>query len=218
MSQIAVLGLGRFGAAVARKLSENGVDVLAVDRNEGRVQELRDVVHAAIVGDATDRKTLESLQLAEFNGVILCLGDRMDASILAALHLRELGVEHIWAKALDEDHATILSKLGVSNPVLPERDTALRLADEISFPNLLDFIPLYPDYSIMEVAPRAEFVGKSLRDLDLRAKHGVELVAVQELIPERMTIAPGGDYVIKESDVLVVLGRNEDIDKITKSE
>ncbi|HRU05103.1 MAG TPA: TrkA family potassium uptake protein [Candidatus Brocadiia bacterium] len=216
MSQFAVIGLGRFGSAVAKKLAENGCQVLVMDRDHKTVQAFRDIATAAYIGDATDRKALESLGLKQVDAVILCLGERMEASILAALYLREMGVKEVWAKAASEDHAKVLSTLGVSKTVLPERDTAHRLASQLSFPNMLDYLPLHPDYSIMQVTCPPDLTGKSLRDLNLRAKYGIQVLAVQEYVPQRITIAPDGGFVVKDSDVLIVLGRNEDIEKLTR--
>lgn len=215
MRQFAVLGLGNFGSAIARQLIENKCEVLVMDRDSKIVQAFRDIAHAAVIADVTDRKALESLRLDEIDVVILCLGERMEASVLATLFLKELGVKEIWSKASSEDHAKILSRLGVSKTVLPERDTAQRLANQLSFPNMLDFIPLQAEYSITQVSCPPGLAGKSLRELDLRAKFGIQVLAVQEYVPERVNMAPDGDFVVKDSDVLIVLGRHDDIKKIS---
>lgn len=218
MRQFAVIGLGQFGSAMAGKLIENGCEVLVMDRDEKLVQGFRDKAHAAVIGDATDRKALESLRLDEVDVVILCLGERMEASILATLFLRELGVKEIWSKVSSDDHAKILSRLGVANTVLPEKDTAHRLADQLTFPNMLDYLPLHPDYSIMQITCPTALSGKSLRELDLRAKYRVHVLAVQESAPERIEMAPDGEYVVKDSNMLIVLGRNEDIARLSRGQ
>lgn len=216
MRQFAVIGLGRFGSAMAGKLIENGCEVLVMDKDPKPVQGFRDQAHAAVIGDATDRKALESLRLDELDVVILCLGERMEASILATLYLKELGVKEIWSKVVSADHAKILSRLGVSKTVLPEKDTAQRLANQLSYPNMLDYLPLHPEYSIMQITCPPELSGKSLKELNLRSKYGVQVLAVQEYVPERIDMAPDGDFVVKDSDVLIVLGRNEDIEKLSR--
>lgn len=218
MRQFAVIGLGRFGTAIARRLAKNGCEVLAIDKNADRVQELRDVVDAAVIGDATDRKVLEQLRLTEVDEVVVCMGEQMEESIMTALHLVEMGIKRLWSKASSEAHARILNRLGVENTILPERDTANRLADRLSFPNLLEFVPLTAGYSIIQLACPREMVGKSLRDLDLRVKHGVQVLAVREGVPDRITMAPGGDFVVKDSDVLTVLGPTKALEKLAGKE
>ena len=214
MRQFAVIGLGRFGSAVARRLVKNGCQVLAMDKDEDKAQAMRDVVDAVVIGDATERKVLEQLRLTEVDEVIVCMGDQMAASILVALHLIEMGVKHIRSKAVGVDHENVLLRLGVEQTFVPERDMAERMADRLSFPNMLEFIPVLPEYAIMELACPSEMSGKSLRELDLRALHGVQVLAVREYVPERITMSPGGDFVVKDSDVLIVLGRNEDIEEV----
>ena len=215
MSQFAVIGLGSFGSALAQKLVENGCEVLAIDKDETRVHDMQDKVQTAVIGDVTIRRTLEALPLADMDAVIVCLGDQMDSSILAALYLRELGVKEIRAKAISEDHAKILAALGVSHLILPEQETAVRLAKELSFPNVLDYFPLHPEYCIADMDSSPKFVGKSLRELDLGARHNVQVIAVRQKNPEGVQMAPDGRYVIQEGDVLVVLGRNKDVERMT---
>ncbi len=214
MSQFAVIGLGSFGSALASKLVENGCEVLALDKSEQAVEAVQDLVQTAVIGDVTVRRTLEVLPLRDMDAVIISLGDHMDAAILAALYLRELGVEHIWAKAINEDHAKILAALGVERAILPEREMAARLATELSYPNALDYLKLPPEYHITEVRPRREFVGKSLSQLNLASRFNVQVIAVHG--PERADVhmAPDGSYVIQEHDVLVVLGKAKGIDQL----
>lgn len=214
MKQFAVIGLGSFGSVLATKLAQDGCEVLAVDENPTRVESVRDVVLTAVIADVTSRKALESLPLADMDRVAVCLGDHMDASILAALYLKELGVKEIWAKAIDEDHAKILTAVGVSHTILPERDTALRLARDFCFPNMLDYFPLHPDYSIAEMAPLRDFVGRSFSELNLGSKLSVQVIAVRDGTSNGITMAPDGSYVVRDTDLLVLLGRNKDINRL----
>ncbi len=214
MGQFALIGLGSFGAALAQTLVDNGCEVLAVDLDEKRVEEVQDVVQTAVIGDVTVRRTLEVLPLGDMDGVIISLGDHMDAAILAALYLQELGVKNIWAKAINEDHAKILTALGVQRTILPEREMATRLGTELSYPNALDFLALPPEYRITEVRPNETLEGKSLRDLDLGAKFNVQVIAVHGPKNEDVQMAPDGRYVIQKTDVLVVLGKVKDIDRL----
>ncbi len=215
MGKFVVLGLGSFGFYMAKTLYENGQEVIAVDNDEGIIEKIKDFSTQAFVADATDKETLESIGVKEADAVIVGLGPRMEPSILSVLYLRELGVKEIIVKALNEDHQKILEVLGATEVIYPEKDIAIRTAHKIMSGNVIDFLPLAPGYSIQQIAPPADFIGKSLRELDLRRKYGIQVIAVKEIIPEKLHLIPSGDFVIKESDMLLVVGKDEDIRRLS---
>ncbi|MBN2059645.1 MAG: TrkA family potassium uptake protein [Deltaproteobacteria bacterium] len=214
MKRFAVIGLGNFGFHAARALYEDGNDVVAIDLDKGRVHAIDPYSTEAIVSDATDTEALKALGLENMDGVIVSTGTKISTSILICLHLQEIGVKKILAKALDEDHGKILRRVGATEIIHPERDMAIRVSHGLSRPNVLDFVPLGEDYDLVQVGPPKEFIGKSLKELNLRAKYKVHIIAIKELIPENFLLVPPAGFVIKDSDILIMLGKSEDIDKI----
>jgi trk system potassium uptake protein TrkA len=214
MKKYAVIGLGNFGFHVAKALYNDGHEVVAIDTDKAHVQAIDQYSSEAIVMDATDKEALGTLGLDQMDGVIIATGTNLGTSVLICLYLQEIGAKTILAKALDEDHEKILKRVGATEIIHPERDTALRVARSLSTPNALDFIPLAKDYELVQVAPPKEFLDKNLIQLNLRAKYNVQVIAIRELSPENMVLAPSADFVIKNSDVLILLGRTEDINKI----
>ncbi|MFQ5431652.1 MAG: potassium channel family protein [Nitrospinota bacterium] len=212
--RFAVLGLGKFGFYLARRLYEQGHEVIAVDVDKEVVQNIKDFSTQAIIADATNKETLLSLGIEEVDTAIVSLGTRMDHSILVTLHLKEIGLKEIVVKAITEDHRKILETIGATQVIFPEKDMAEKLALSVSSRNILDHLELSPGFSIMELAPSPSFVGKTIKDLQLRNIYGVQVIAIKELIPERMNLIPSPDCVIKESDILVVMGRDEDLKKV----
>ena len=215
MGKFAVIGLGNFGFNVAKTFFENGDEVLGIDRNKDRAQRTQNHASQCIIADATDKSVLETAGLKDMDGVVVSLGENLSASILVTLFLRELGVENVIVKITSEDHGRALEKVGATATVFPERDTAVRLANSLSSPNILDYFPLSPEYSITEVAPPASFIGKSLGQLELLGKHNLNVVAVRKLEPEKTIINPTVRYTVRKGDILIVLGRREDIDKLS---
>jgi trk system potassium uptake protein TrkA len=214
MKKFAVIGLGNFGFHVAKALYADGNEVVAIDTDKNRVQAIDAFSSESVVMDATDKDALKALGLAAMDGVIVSTGTKISTSILICLHLQEIGVKKILAKALDEDHAKILKKVGATEIIHPERDMALRIARGLSTPNILDFIPLAEEFDLVQVGPPREFIGKTLRDLNLRAKYGVHVIAIRELVPENFVLVPPAGFVIKDSDILIMLGKSEDLKKI----
>lgn len=214
MKRFAVIGLGHFGFHAAKALFEDGNEVVAIDTDKARVQEISPHATEAIVLDATDKEALRTLGLDRMDGVIVSVGTKISTSTLICLYLQEIGVKSILVKALDEDHEKILKRVGATVIIHPERDMALRVARGLSTPNVLDFIPLAKDFDLVQVVPPREFLGKSLAQLNLRARHNVQIIAVKELTPENMVLAPPADFVVKSSDLLIMLGRSQDINKI----
>jgi len=216
MRRFVVIGLGHFGFSVAKVLYEEGHEVLAIDSNKEIIQDIKDFCSQAILADARDKETLIALGLEDVDVAVISLGDQMEASILATLYLREIGIKEIITKAISEDHGKILRKIGASEVIFPEKDMAEKLARRLSAPNMMDYLPLTPEYGIMEIAPPSRFIGKSLADLKLRNKYGVQVIAVKELVPERMNLIPPPEFILKDSDSLVVIGRTEDLERLKK--
>ncbi len=214
MKRFAVIGLGNFGFYAAKALFEDGNEVIAIDTDRSRVQAIDPHATEAIVLDATEKEPLKSLGLEHMDGVIVSTGNKISPSILICLHLHEIGVKKILAKALDDDHAKILNRVGATQIIHPERDMALRISRGLSRPNVLDFIPLAEEFDLIQVGPPRAFIGKSLKELNLRAKYNVHIIAIKELVPENFLLVPSADFVIKDSHILVMLGKTEDIRRI----
>jgi trk system potassium uptake protein TrkA len=217
MRKFVVIGLGMFGFYIAKSLYEKGHEVIAIDKNKDIVQKIKEFSTQAIVADATDKDTLVALGVQDVDGAIIGLGTSLDASVLVTLYLKEMGVKNIVAKAITEDHGKILNTIGATEIIFPEKDIAIKVATSVSSTNLLDYLPLAEGYSIMEIAPPGSFMGKTIRDLQLRNVYGVQIIAVKELIPERLNFIPSPDFIIKDSDSLIVMGKNEDLEKIEKA-
>jgi trk system potassium uptake protein TrkA len=214
MKRFAVIGLGNFGFHAVKALYEDGNEVVAIDADRSRVQAIDPYSTEAVVLNATDKEALKSLGLENMDGVIVSTGTKISTSILICLHLHEIGVVKILAKALDEDHGKILKRVGATEIIHPERDMAVRISRGLSRPNVLDFIPLAEDFDLVQVGPPKAFIGKSLRELNLRARYNVHIIAIKELVPDNFILVPPAGFVIKDSDILMMLGKTEDIRKI----
>jgi trk system potassium uptake protein TrkA len=216
MKQFAVIGLGNFGFYLATRLYERGHEVLAIDIDSKRVQDIKDHVNRAVVAAATDREAMEALGVKDMDAVVVSIGSHLSNSILATLVMKDIGVNYILAKAHSEAHGRTLEKIGALEVLFPERDTALTLAERLDNPNMLDYFPFMEGYSIVQLAPPREFIGKALYQLDLINRYGVQVVAVKELVPERMNMIPTGKFVVKDSDILILLGPNDALEKLRK--
>lgn len=214
MKRFAVIGLGNFGFNMAKALYAEGNEVIAIDTDKAKVQTISPNCTEAIVMNATDNEALKSLGLENFDAVIISTGTKISFSLLICLHLHEMGVKQILVKAIDDDHAKILLRVGATDIIHPERDMAIRVARGLSRPNILDFIPLADEYDLIQVGPPTAFIGKNLKEINLRAKYNVHVIAIKELAPENFVLAPPADFVIKDSDILMMLGKSEDIRKI----
>lgn len=209
--KFAVIGLGSFGSYLAKTLYEKGHDVLVIDKDKDKVEEARDFSTQAVWMDSADKESLQALGIQDMDVVIVSLGPEMEPSILTVLYLHELGVNKILAKALSVDHGKILEAIGATEVIYPERDMAIRLAQRLSSRNVLEYLPLAENISIQEIVPPEAFIGKKLKDLDLTNKYRVQVIAVRQLVPEKLIFIPGADFVIKDSDVLVVMGDESNI-------
>lgn len=207
--QFAVIGLGRFGSSVARTLYQMGFDVLAIDVNEQRVQHMMTEVTHCVQADSTDEEAMRSLGIRNFDHVVVAIGSDIQASILTTLIVKELGVKWLVVKAQNDLHGKVLQKIGADRIIYPERDMGLRVAHHLISPNILDIIELSDDHSIVEIKATKRMVGKSLHKLAIRAKFGCNVIAIKG--DDQMNIAPRAEDVIKEGDILVVVGDNNHI-------
>ena len=213
MRSFAIIGMSSFGFFLARELTREGVEIMAIDLDEEKIEKIKPFVKKAVIADGTDRSTLETLGVNELDGVVVSLG-QIESSVLTTLHLKELRIRNIVSKALSEEHGKILKMVGATDVVFPEKDMASRVARTLTHENIIEHIPLAAGYSIVEIAPPVSFLGKSLGELDLRREYGVQVIVVKEMVPENVVLVPMADYVIKDSDVMVIMGRDEDLKKI----
>lgn len=216
MKRFCVIGVGNFGYHIARALFEEGHEVTAIDMSQEKIQQIKDHCSVAIHGDAASKEFLAAHGVTDMDAVIVSTGQKSHLSTLITLFLKEMGVKRILAKSNDHDHGRILSKVGATEVIHPEKDMALKTARALSYPNILDFIPLAEEYSITEAAPPKSFIGKDLITLDLRREQHVTVVAIKDALTGAFIPAPSPKHVIKDSDVLVLLGRSEDIDTVLK--
>jgi trk system potassium uptake protein len=208
----AVIGLGHFGAFALRVLYEAGKDVIALDADADKVRGAAEFAREAVTADATDVQVLRNLEIGDVDVAIVSLGERLDVITLCALHLKELGVPYIAVKALSEEHGRILKAIGVSEVIHPEKDAATRLARRLVRQDVIDYLPLLPGYSIVEISAPPEFVGKTLRELAIRNRLNVQLIAIQR--KDKLTIVPRAEDVIAADDLLVLLGEDRDLDRV----
>ncbi len=208
----AVIGLGRFGAAVARTLVDLGHDVIGVDKDELQVQHVADVVTQALELDATDERALRSAGIADVDAAVVSMGENVEASLLIVMTLKDMNVDRVIAKATTEIHGRILEKIGVSRVVFPERDMGVRVAHSIVVPTVVDHIELSREFSLIELPPAPDFVGRTLQELALRPRFGVTVIAINrrdETGLETTVVSPPADEIIRAGDVLVILGHND---------
>lgn len=214
MKSYFVIGLGRFGTEVARKLYELGCEVLVVDKDSDLVQQISQDVTQAVVADARDKDVLRALGAKSFDCAVVAIGDNLADSVLATMNVKELGIPRVVCKASDETHRQVLLKLGADQVVIPEQEYADRLARSLSSHNVLDYIELSEDYGIIEVPAPKSWVDKSLKELHVRAKLGVNILAVKQ--GSQINVSPSADYAIDQQDVLVVLGDTQALKKVQK--
>ncbi len=218
MKQFAVIGLGNFGYFLAINLYDKGHDVLAIDKRESMVQEIKDRVTQAVVADATDLKAMQALELDQFDAVIVSIGSVLSNSILATLNLADLGVKQIHAKALNESHGRILRKIGATEVLFPEKDLAIALGERLHNPNMLDYLPFIKGYSISQFTPPEAYIGSRLKALDLINRFGVQVLAVKEDATDQYNMIPTANYKIKGGDVLVILGPDGALETLGREE
>lgn len=227
MKQYVVIGLGRFGAGVAKTLAEKGQQVLAIDSREDVVQDLAEYVTNAVCIDATDEKALKNVGVQSADVAIVAIGKSLEASILVTLALKDLGVPKIIAKAVSETQGKVLDKIGVNEIIFPERDMGEKLANKLVSPEVVEEINLSPEYSMFEIATPQEFINKSLKELEVKTRHSINIVAIKRKVKssgrkagakpaELLNILPKGEDILMEDDMLLILAPYEAIEKMKK--
>lgn len=216
MKRFVVVGLGHFGSWVARALHAEGHEVLAVERRADIVDRYADRVGRAVVGDGTDRSLLEEVGAGEADAGIVSTGGDLAASILATQALQDLGVDDIYVKVTSQEAARVLEALGVTETIFPEREVAYRLAHRLPSKTVMGYIPLAGEHSIQELAIPDDWIGRSLRDLALPRAHGVQVVALYDVLSGKLDVVPDADRPLKESDVAIVVGADETIAKLVE--
>jgi trk system potassium uptake protein len=210
----AVIALGRFGGSICRTLTDEGMEVLAIDKNEERVNEYAMIASHAVVGDTTDEAVLKSLGIRNFDHVIVAIGDDIQSSILTTLILKELGVGRITAKAQNDYHEKVLLKIGADSVVHPERDMGKRIANNMASSNVVDYLELSDEHSIVEIVANGKLNGHTIMDLDIRKKYGLNIVAIKR--GEEIIVSPQAKETIYINDVLIVIGTDQDINRFEK--
>ena len=217
MRQFIVVGLGKFGMEVALALASNGMQVLAIDKDPRKTEAIADKVTYAVRADATDQKELAALGLSGADAAIVSLGNKIEDSVLATMILKEFGIPEVIVKGISKEHGKILKLVGATEVVFPEEDMARKIAQKIMHPNIIEHIPLLPNYSIVEIIAPKTFQGKTLLELNLRREYGVEVLMIRRGTNVRMVPAATMEK-IQEGDILLMLGKNEDLEKIRQME
>ena len=214
MKRAIVIGLGIFGINLVSALYEGGFEVIAIDKNKDAVQKAKDCSTKAIVADGIDKEVMEMIGVQQDDVVIISFGEDLAASTLITLHLKQLNVRNIIVKAPNEEHKLILEKVGATEVVIPEKEMARKVAKSLISPNVLDYLPLSDDYMISELAPPNSFLGKTIAELQLRGKYHIEVIAIRDIISDRIHMVPPANFIIKDGEVLIVVGKEKDIRKI----
>lgn len=210
--EFAVIGLGRFGGNLCKELVSLGVDVLALDKNMERVQDYSSIVSHAAELDAVDKDSLSAVGISNFDCVIISLGKGIESSILATLILKEMGIEKVWVKARNEYHEKVLKKIGADKIIHPERDMAIRIANHIVSDKVTDYIELSDKYSIVEIVASDKIVGKSLSELNIRAKYHCNIIGIKKS-SDNILISPAPDLKIDSNDILITIGSNNNLER-----
>lgn len=212
--EFAVIGLGRFGGSIVRELANQGLEVMAIDSQEERVNEFSMIASHAVVGDTTDETVLKSIGIRNFDHVIVAIGDDIQSSILTTLILKELGVNHITVKAQNDYHEKVLLKIGADTVVHPERDMGKRIAHKLVSNSILDYLELSDKHSIVEIVAGGGLVNHTILELDVRAKFGINIVAIKR--GDDINVSPQANEVILENDILIVIGTDVDINRFER--
>lgn len=216
MQRIVVIGLGNFGMAVAESLTSKGVDVIAVDRRQELVDRIAHRAARAVVGDGTNPEVLRDVGCKTADVGIVATGDDITASILAVLALKDTGVREIYVKVISEPHVRVVEKLGVTGTVFPERDSGRRLAEAVVSTDILSYFPLGDDFALQEMAVPDSWLGKSLKDLEMRGRFNITVVAVRDVLTGTIVGVPDPDALLKDSDTLFISGAKSDLARVTR--
>ena len=210
-----IIGLGEFGLHLALNLSKHGCDCVVADKDSNRVESVREYVMKAVVADVLNKDSIAHFVPAETDFAVISLGN-VEASIMATLHLKDMGIDPVYVKAISQEHERILRLMGISRTIFPEKDMGERFATKLMNHNLLDYLPLSEDYSVAELAPLRYMEGKTLKELDFRKKYNLSIMAIREYVPQKLVITPGADFVVKISDTLLVLGERKYIENYNR--
>lgn len=214
MKRFVVIGLGSFGSALAKKLKNNECRVTGLDSDPDNVEDMKDYLFEAVIGDATDRDTLATLELEKADGVVISLGEDITRSLLSTLHAKELGARHIVVKGVTPEHGKLLKNLGVERVVFPETEIAMQLADRLTWPSVIDYLPIDPEYSFVEVAIPESFANQRLMDADLRKRFGIWVVGVKDALTGKLTMFPDGTFKLSEDQMLLVVGKEKELHRL----
>ncbi|SFA88997.1 potassium channel family protein [Clostridium frigidicarnis] len=210
--QFVVIGLGRFGISVAKTLYESGHEVLAIDKNEDLIQEVSDNVTHAVQMDATDENALRTIGIRNFDVAVITIGSNIQSSVMVALIVKELGVKYIIAKAHNDLHAKVLYKIGADRVVQPEKDMGVRVGHNLVSSNILDYIELSPDYSIIEIEAPQMWWGKSIKELNVRSNYGINIMAIKK--DNEVNISPDAEDIIEKNFIIVSIGSIDDLSRL----
>jgi trk system potassium uptake protein TrkA len=210
---IIVIGLGNFGAHVAREMGQMGHTVIAVDADEERVASVGEFVTKGVIADTRKKEVLKQIGAGEVDLAIVSLGHGIDSSALATLHLQDLGVTEIWVKVVSEDHAELMRKVGASNTIFPERDMAMRLAQRLSLPNIVERLSFSTDFGILEFTVPEKLAGKTLIDLDLRRRFGINVIGIKEKEASEGMLNPDPTQPLALADIIFLLGHLDELEK-----
>lgn len=216
MKRFIVIGLGNFGSAAAEALHRQGHDVAALDLNEHAVDRIAPFVSRAAVGDGRDARALERIGARDADAAVVSTGGDITASILATLALRDLGVGEVYVKVVSNDHARVMQKIGATETIFPERESGLRLGARIASRSVLNYVRLANDFSIQEMAVPDRWIGRTLRELELPRKHRIAIVAIHDVLHDEIATVPDPDAPLKESDTLLISGRDEDLARVAR--
>lgn len=208
-----IIGLGRFGSALAKELAQSGAELLVIDRDEEKVRELREYTENALVVGPLDKKTLVETGVQNCDIAIVCIGEHMESSILTTLNLVSLGVPKVISKANSPEHGEILERLG-AEVVYPERDMAVRLANRLETSRVLDFMQLSERINISKLIIPEKLVGKSVQEINFRSRFGLNIIAIENSDSVSDEVRP--DYVFRANDILIVSGSRSDIKKLSE--
>jgi trk system potassium uptake protein len=211
MKRFVIVGLGNFGSSVAEALHAKGHEVIAIDPDERAVDRIAPYVTRAAVGDGRDLQTLERIGAKGAEAGVVSTGDDITASILSTMALHDIGVREVYVKVISRDHARVMERMGVTESIFPERESALALGARMSGAGLLNYYRLGPGFSIQEMAVPQGWSGKSLRELELRKHYGISIVALHDVLLDRIVPTPDPDQVLKDSDTILVVGKDEDL-------
>lgn len=215
MKRFVIIGLGNFGSSVAETLFERGHEVVALDTSEEAVDRIAPHATRAAVGDGRGARTLERVGAADADAAVVSTGDDITASILATMALRDLGVQEVYVKVISRDHARVMERLGATETIFPERDSGIRLATRITNRQILNYVQLGTGFSVQEIAVPDEWVGRSLRELQLPRRHRISVIAVHDVLTDRIVPVPDPDAPLTESDTLLVAGEDAELARMS---